>query len=65
MPNLKTKGSQIQLDEQTHKHWVQQLEEELEGMFLEYKYMKKLDNIPHQSTPLTKSFEIVLPTTNH
>ena len=39
MPNLKTKGSRIQLDEQTHKRQVQQLEEELEGMFLEYEYM--------------------------
>ena len=39
MPNLKTKRSGIQLDEQTHKRRVQQLEEELEGMFLEYEYM--------------------------
>ena len=39
MPNLKTKKSWIQLDEQTHKCLVQQLEEELEGMFLEYEYM--------------------------
>ena len=42
MPNLKTKRSQIQLDEQTHKHRVWQLEEELEGMFLEYEYMNNL-----------------------
>ena len=39
MPNLKTKGSWIQLDEQTHKCRVQQLEEKLEGIVLEYKYM--------------------------
>ena len=39
MPNLKTKRSRIQLDKQTHERWVWQLEEELEGMFLEYRYM--------------------------
>ena len=39
MPNLKTKGSWIQLDGQTHKRQVRQLEEELEGMFLEYEYI--------------------------
>ena len=39
MPNLKTKGSQIQLGKQTHECRVRQLEEELEGMFLEYEYM--------------------------
>ena len=39
MPNLKAKGSRIRLNERTHKHWVWQLEEELEGMILEYEYM--------------------------
>ena len=39
MPNLKAKGSRIRLNERTHERWVQQLEEELEGMILEYKYM--------------------------
>ena len=39
MPNLKAKGSRIRLNKQTHKCQVRQLEEELEGMFLEYKYM--------------------------
>ena len=39
MPNLKTKGSRIWLNERTHEHQVRQLEEELEGMILEYKYM--------------------------
>ena len=39
MPNLKAKGSRICLNERTHKHWVRQLEEELEGMILEYEYM--------------------------
>ena len=49
MPNLKTKGSRTQLNEQTHKHRVQQLEEELEGMFLEYEYMN--DSIKTQWYP--------------
>ena len=39
MPNLKVKGSRIRLNERTHEHRVRQLEKELEGMFLEYKYM--------------------------
>ena len=39
MPNLKAKGSRIQLNERTHKCRVRQLEEELEGMILEYEYM--------------------------
>ena len=39
MPNLKTERFQIQLDKQTHEHRVQQLEEELEGMFLGYEYI--------------------------
>ena len=39
MPNLKAKGSRIQLNERTHKHQIRQLEEELEGMILEYEYM--------------------------
>ena len=39
LPNLKAKGSRIRLNERTHEHRVRQLEEELEGMILEYKYM--------------------------
>ena len=39
MPNLKARGSRIRLNKRTHELWIQQLEEELEGMFLEYKYM--------------------------
>ena len=39
MPNLKAKGSRIRLNKRTHECWVRQLEEELEGMILEYEYM--------------------------
>ena len=36
MPNLKAKGSRIWLNKRTPERQVQQLEEELEGMILEY-----------------------------
>ena len=39
MPNLKAKRSRIWLNERTHEHRVRQLEEEFEGMILEYEYM--------------------------
>ena len=39
IPNLKVKGSRIRLNERTHERRVRQLEEELEGMILEYEYM--------------------------
>ena len=42
MPNLKAKGSKIQLNKRTHERQTQQLEEELKGMILEYKYMDNL-----------------------
>ena len=42
MPNLKAKGSRIQLNERTHECRTRQLEEELKGMILEYKYMDNL-----------------------
>ena len=50
MPNLKAKGSRIQLNERTHEHQVQQLEEELEGMILEYEY---IDNPIKAHRPLS------------
>ena len=50
MPNLKAKGSRIQLNERTHEHRVQQLEEELEGMILEYEY---IDNPIKACQPLS------------
>ena len=40
-PNLRTKTSRIQLDDKEVKQNISSLEEELEGMFAEYRYMNK------------------------
>ena len=41
MPNLKIKKSMIQLDDKKVKSETLALEEEIEGMLLEYEYMDR------------------------
>ena len=41
MPNLKFKKSRIRLDDKKVKFKTLALEEEIEGMFLKYKYMDR------------------------